>query len=351
MAGTNDLKRRTAPEIASSLEQLHATCHAAGTRTLALGIPHSKASTVGSRGRSERRREVNACMWLRASAEDTTYSGYTSMAIQVNEWLRAYAARSDGWCDFYEPGSEVMQWAAGSSYFEVDGLHLTRSGYALLALLLLRGRTLRDFLTKHKGRATTIPPSEISLREISLPEITDAEAALRRRMRGWMEQYRVAVDAVQDQVFDVQMAKASREELEALHRVLQAEGLAGLTAAAEALELEALHRALLEGGQRGLDAAVRATTHRRPKGPATSLPSLYSCAPGEGDAEGEEGRRQGEAPRSASHPSQAGGRGQARPDGLRAPGRCRPHGSGETSARGARPPCDPLRAPCRLALV
>ena len=60
MAGTNDLKRRSAAEIASSLEQLHATCHAAGTRTLALGIPHSKASTVGSRGRSERRREVNA---------------------------------------------------------------------------------------------------------------------------------------------------------------------------------------------------------------------------------------------------------------------------------------------------
>ena len=59
-----------------------------------------------------------------------------------------------------------------------------------------------------------------------------------------------------------------------MHRVLQAEGLAGLTAAAEALELEALHRALLEGGQRGLDAAVRATTHRRPKGPATSVPSL-----------------------------------------------------------------------------
>ena len=39
--------------------------------------------------------------------------------------------------------------------------------------------------------------------------------------------------------------------------MLQAEGLAGLTAAAEALELKALHRALLEGGQRGLDAAVR----------------------------------------------------------------------------------------------
>ena len=58
MAGTNDLKRRSAAEITSSLEQLHAACHAAGARTLALGIPHSKASTVGSRGRSERRREV-----------------------------------------------------------------------------------------------------------------------------------------------------------------------------------------------------------------------------------------------------------------------------------------------------
>jgi len=37
----------------------------------------------------------------------------------VNEWLRAYAARSGGRCEFYEPGREVMQWAAGSSYFEV----------------------------------------------------------------------------------------------------------------------------------------------------------------------------------------------------------------------------------------
>ena len=71
----------------------------------------------------------------------------------------------------------------------------------------------------------SISPHEISLREISLPEISDAEAALRRRMRGWMEQYRAAVDGVQEQVFDVQMAKASREELEALHRVLQAEGI------------------------------------------------------------------------------------------------------------------------------
>jgi len=300
-------------------------------------------------------------MPVRACAEDNSLRLY-SLWLQVNEWLRAYAARSDGWCDFYEPGREVMQWAAGSSYFEVDGLHLTRSGYALLALLLLRGRTLRDFLTTHKARATTISPPEITLREISLPEISDAEAVLRRRMRGWMEQYRVAVDAVQDQVFDVQMAKASREELEALHRVLQAEGLAGLTAAAEALELEALHRALLEGGQRGLDEAVRPTTQkakraegqegRRPRGHAATVPSLCPpYSPGEGDAEGEEGSGQGEAPRSAPYPSQTCGRRQARPDGLRAPGRCRPYGGGATAARGARPPCDPLCAPCRLALV
>ena len=278
----------------------------------------------------------------------------------MNEWLRAYAARSEGWCDFYEPGREVMQWEAGSSYFEVDGLHLTRSGYALLALLLLRGRTLRDFLTKRKGRAAaiSISPPEISLREISLPEIeislpeiTDAEAVLRRRMRGWMEQYRVAVDGVQDQVFDVQMAKASREELEVLHRVLQAEGLAGLTAAAEALELEALHRALLEGGQRGLDAAVRPITQKAKRACNHCAPSLSPHAPGAGDAEGEEGSWQGEAPWPAPYRSQACGRGQARPDGLRAPGRRRPYGSGTTAARGARPPCEPLCAPRRLALV
>ena len=51
-----------------------------------------------------------------------------------------------------------------------------------------------------------ISPREISLREISLPEISEAEAALRRRMRGWMEQYRAAVDRVQEQVLDGQMA-------------------------------------------------------------------------------------------------------------------------------------------------
>ena len=77
MAGTNDLKRRSAAEIASSLEQLHATCHAAGTRTLALGIPHSKASTVGSRVRSERRREVNAACGCVAYAEGVAHSGYS----------------------------------------------------------------------------------------------------------------------------------------------------------------------------------------------------------------------------------------------------------------------------------
>ena len=49
-------------------------------------------------------------------------------------------------------------------------------------------------------------------------------------MRFWIEQHKDAVAAVQDHVFDVQMAKASAEELEALHRVLQAEGIQGLRA-------------------------------------------------------------------------------------------------------------------------
>ena len=75
MAGTNDLKRRSAAEITSSLEQLHATCHAAGARTLALAIPHSKASTVGSRGRSERRREVHAGLLLSLTLTLTLAAG------------------------------------------------------------------------------------------------------------------------------------------------------------------------------------------------------------------------------------------------------------------------------------
>ena len=63
---------------------------------------------------------------------------------------------------------------------------------------------------------------------------------------------------MQEAVFDVHMAKASREDLEALHRVLQAGGLAGLQAAVEALELEELDRALAEGGEEGRREAERA---------------------------------------------------------------------------------------------
>ena len=220
MAGSNDLKTRSAADIAESVERLHATCHAAGARTLALGVPHSKASTIGSGGRCERRREVN-------------------------ELLRAYAAGSRGWCQYCEPGGEVLQWEACSMHFEHDGLHLTRSGYSLFALLLLRGSKLRHFLLEHEAFTPV------------LPEIAPEEVAWRRRMRAWMEQYKMAVDHVQDLVCDVQMAKASREELEALHRVLHSEGLAGLQAKIKALELQSLYRALMDGGLPGLKAAEK----------------------------------------------------------------------------------------------
>ena len=221
MAGTNDLKLRSTVEIVESLHQLHAACHAAGARTLALGIPHSKATTVGSVSRCERRRKVN-------------------------ERLRAFAARSGGWCEYCEPGGQVMQWEAGSICFERDGLHLTRSGSALFAALLLRGRALRDFLQRHSAFAP------------ALPKLSEEAVAWRRRMREWIEQYRVAVDTVQDDVFDVHMAEATREELEALHSVLQTEGLAGLRATVKSLEMQALERAFAEGGEEGLRAAEKA---------------------------------------------------------------------------------------------
>ena len=93
-------------------------------------------------------------------------------------------------------GVEVLQWEAGSTYYEQDGLHMTRSGYALFAALLLRDRALRAFLLRHDA---FMP---------DLPRLSDEEVAWRRRMREWMEQYRVAVAAVQDHVFDLHMAKA-----------------------------------------------------------------------------------------------------------------------------------------------
>ena len=220
-AGTNDLKLSSALEIVERLKQLHTACHAAGARTLALGIPHSKSTTVGSRSRCERRREVNTR-------------------------LRAFAGTSGGWCDFCEPGEDVMQWQVGSTFFEQDGLHMTRSGYALFAALLLRDPSLRHFLLRH-----------YSFRP-DLPKLTDEEVVWRRRMREWMEQYKVAVDVVQDHVYDVNMAKASREELEALHCVLQADGLAGIKTAVESLELQALDRAFAEGGEPGRQAAEKA---------------------------------------------------------------------------------------------
>ena len=221
MVGSNDLKLHSASEIVENLKQLHAVCHVAGARTLALGIPHSKASTVGSRGRCENRHEMN-------------------------EKLCAFAADNHSWCGYCEPGKEVQQWEAGSPHFEQDGLHLTRTGYATFAMLLLRGGMLREFLSKHEA---FVP---------RLPKIDDDVASWRRRMREWMEQHRVAVDAVQDDVFDVQMAKASREELEGLHGVLQNEGIAGLQAAIKALELKSLYRALMEGGLPALHEAEKA---------------------------------------------------------------------------------------------
>jgi len=53
------------------------------------------------------------------------------------------------------------------------------------------------------------------------------------------------------------------DELEYLHGVLQAEGMAGLRAAIKALELRKLHRILMEEGLPGLRAATRASVQAK----------------------------------------------------------------------------------------
>ena len=222
MAGANDLKGRLPSEIAADLKRLHEVCHAAGARTLALAIPHSKASTRRPTGFGERRR-------------------------QVHQHLIAMAAGSSGWTDFAAPGEAEQPWEEGSMDFEVDGLHLTRVGYEHFAALLVRSPVFQSFLRYHPVWA------------LDIPEVLEAEQAWRRRMRRWLQQYKDAVDATQDRVFDVQMAKASREELEALHKVLHEKGIQGLRAAVKALELQKLHKILMDEGIPGLRAAIKAT--------------------------------------------------------------------------------------------
>ena len=131
MAGTNDLKSRSASETAETLEALHGVCHAEGARTLALSIPHSKASAVGTKGTGARRREVN-------------------------ERLRAYAKASRGRCVHLSPAEEELVWEEGTLDFERDGLHLTRRGYERLASLLLRSG-VRAFLEEHDDFVPALP--------------------------------------------------------------------------------------------------------------------------------------------------------------------------------------------------
>ena len=228
MAGSNDLKTRSATEITESLERLHSVCHSAGARTLALAIPHFKGSSLPESVRGGRRRAVN-------------------------ENLRAFAAGSGGWCDFGDPAEEEMEWEEGSCDFEVDGLHLTCSGYDRFASLLLEtslhsSASLRDFLLLHEHFTPELPaaPSHV-------------EASWRSGMRHWMALYREAIESVQGHVYDIHMAKASAKELETLHEVLQAEGIGALRAAIKALELKAMHRVLLDEGLPGLRAAIKAS--------------------------------------------------------------------------------------------
>ena len=228
MAGSNDLKTRSATEITESLQRLHSVCHAAGARTLALAIPHFKGSSLPESVRGGRRRTVN-------------------------ENLRAFAAGSGGWCDFGDPAEEEMEWEEGSCDFEADGLHLTCSGYDHFASLLLdaslhSSASLRDFLLLHEHFTPELPAA---------PALE--EASWRRGMRHWMALYREAIESVQGHVYDIHMAKASAKELETLHEVLQAEGIAGLRAAIKALELKAMHRVLLDEGLPGLRAAIKAS--------------------------------------------------------------------------------------------
>ena len=165
MAGTNDLKSRTASEIAESLEKLHGVCHAIGVRTLALAMPHSKTTTFRPTGRGERRR-------------------------QVHERLRGFAACSSGWCEFCAPGEAEQPWVEGSADFEVDGLHMTGRGYERFAALLLRSPVFQGFLRRRHPVDYLAP---------ELPTVSPADLAWRRGMRRWMQRYRDAVNVVQVQ--------------------------------------------------------------------------------------------------------------------------------------------------------
>lgn len=131
MAGTNDLGVVSGPDIASNLIMLHNVCHAAGVRTIALSIPHCKATTVGPSFVGERRREAN-------------------------EAIKQFAASKPDWCIHVEVD---LLWERGSTDFEPDGLHLSEAGYARFASML-SDSPLSGFIHGSVGEGDTTTVAE-----------------------------------------------------------------------------------------------------------------------------------------------------------------------------------------------
>ena len=93
-----------------------------------MSIPHSKASTVGPAFVGDRRREVN-------------------------DALQQFAAGSSECCIYHD--LDIL-WERGSTDFEADGLHLSKSGYGRFASLLASSSQIGDFIHSSDARRTDV---------------------------------------------------------------------------------------------------------------------------------------------------------------------------------------------------
>jgi len=104
MAGTNDLpdKKRDAVQIFRDIQRLHATCHAAGLRSVVLSVPTSGGATVYDAMRDKRHR--------------------------VNTLLQAWACDERGVLGFIDT-DVILPFVEGSGQWEPDALHFSKLGY------------------------------------------------------------------------------------------------------------------------------------------------------------------------------------------------------------------------------
>jgi hypothetical protein len=126
MTGTNDLAQNHSPEtLMGNIRRLHATCHAHGAVSVAVGVPPAPCRN----GPQE------------------------AVRLRLNALLADWAGRAHGVGAYVDPGDFVRS-TPGSGHFDIDGLHFSPAG----------SRTLGQCLAKRVAPClpnASTPPSSV----------------------------------------------------------------------------------------------------------------------------------------------------------------------------------------------